>query len=190
MPRTEEQFEGIRSQRKHQIMATALELFAHEGYYTTAISRIAEKAGISKGLMYNYFQSKDDLILAIIDDGFQKLLNSFDPNRDGVLTEDEFEFMVNRSFYILEQNTDYWKLYFSILVQPAVYKLVSVKYAEILLTMTSVIQGYYERKGVEDPRAEAQLFGAVLDGVGINFIMNPDTFPLKKIKELIIKRFK
>jgi AcrR family transcriptional regulator len=40
-PRTEQQFEKIREARKREIMDTALELFASEGYDVTSISKIA-----------------------------------------------------------------------------------------------------------------------------------------------------
>lgn len=190
MPRTEEQYEAIRGVRRNQILEAALELFADKGYFTTSISQIAAKAGISKGLMYNYFQGKEDLILAIIWEGISKITENFDPNRDGYLTEDEFEFFVNESFRILQDNSDYWKLYFATLMQPAVFNLMSAKYAEILPKLTGVIRDYYQRKGAEDPETEALLFGATLDGISMNFLMNPESFPLEKMKSLIIKRFK
>jgi len=39
-------------------MNTVLQLFANNGYESTSISKIALTAGISKGLMYNYFRAK------------------------------------------------------------------------------------------------------------------------------------
>ena len=47
-------------------MDVALEHFANEGYHATTINHIAKHAGISKGLMYNYFESKEALLKAII----------------------------------------------------------------------------------------------------------------------------
>ena len=61
-PRTKQQFEDIREEKRSLIMKVALELFAEEGYHNTSISKIASRAGISKGLLYNYFDSKEDLI--------------------------------------------------------------------------------------------------------------------------------
>jgi len=190
MPRTEVQFEVIREQKIILIMQTALELFANEGFYPTSISKIAQKAGISKGLMYNYFESKEELILAIIGNGINKLTESLDPNRDGFLTEEEFEFHINESFRILQENIDYWKLYFATMLQPAVFKLVIAKYSDLLPPLRAVVEDYFIRKGVSDPRAEAVYFDAMLDGVFLNFVMNPEGFPLERIKELIIERFK
>ena len=60
MPRTPEQFEKIREEKRNHIMEVALECFANEGYHSTSISKIAKSAGISKGLIYNYFELNED----------------------------------------------------------------------------------------------------------------------------------
>jgi AcrR family transcriptional regulator len=190
MPRTGEQFGEIREQKINLIMHTALELFANEGYYPTSISRIAQKAGISKGLMYNYFAGKEDLILAIIGKGVNTLTESLDPNRDGFLTEEEFEFHVNENFRILQEHTDYWKLYFATMMQPAVFKLVAARYADFIPPLKAVVEGYFQRKGLPDPEAEAAYFDALLDGIFLNYVMDPEGFPLERVKGMIIERFK
>ena len=46
-PKTKEQVEEIRAKRMAQIKEVALELFAHDGYYNTSISKIAKAANIS-----------------------------------------------------------------------------------------------------------------------------------------------
>jgi AcrR family transcriptional regulator len=190
MPRTQEQFGEIREQKKELIMNTALELFANEGYYPTSISRIADKAGISKGLMYNYFESKEDLILAIIERGLNELLSSLDPNRDGSVTQEEFEFHVNENFKLMLEKRDYWKLYFSTMMQPAVFKLVANKFNLVVPQVKSLMFDYFKRKGAEDPIAEASLFYAALDGIFINYFMDPDGFPLEKVRQILINKFK
>ncbi|WP_206074534.1 TetR/AcrR family transcriptional regulator [Antribacter gilvus] len=48
-----------------QVTRAALELFATQGYATTSVQQIVEAAGVTKGAMYHYFQSKDDLLFAI-----------------------------------------------------------------------------------------------------------------------------
>jgi AcrR family transcriptional regulator len=190
MPRTEIQYEEIRDRRRNQIMETALELFANEGYYTTSISRISQQAGISKGLMYNYFASKEDLVFAIVDRGKQLLMESFDADHDGVLSPDEFQFHVEENFRLLNEHPDYWKLYFAILLQPAVYRLVQVRFADHMPRQRAAFESYFQNKGVADPAAEALFLDALFDGICMNHVMNPESFPLEKMKEMIIQRFK
>ena len=102
-PRTTRQFEEIREEKRTLIMDSALEHFAKEGYHATTITHIAKHAGISKGLMYNYFESKEALLRAIIERSVKEVLNYFDTNRDGYLSEDEFEFFVRKIGILLRQ---------------------------------------------------------------------------------------
>lgn len=54
--------------RRRQIVKAAIERFGKRGYHATTISDIAERAGVSVGLIYQYFGDKEDvLFLAIVD---------------------------------------------------------------------------------------------------------------------------
>ena len=54
--------------RRRQIVKAAIERFGKQGYHATTISDIAERAGVSVGLIYQYFGDKEDvLFLAIVD---------------------------------------------------------------------------------------------------------------------------
>ena len=50
------------AERRAQILRAAVKLFSDEGYYTTTISQIAREAGVSTGLIYQYFGDKDDVL--------------------------------------------------------------------------------------------------------------------------------
>ncbi len=189
MPRTKQQYEEIRERKKALILDTALKLFATEGVHSTSISKIATRAKISKGLMYNYFSSKDELISQLIIRGMEKLLQSFDPDHDGKLTDEEFNYFVHENFNILKNNLDYWKLYFSIILQPHVYNLVKNDFNDLIHKLMSVLVNYYERKGAEKPEMEAMLFFAMVDGISFQYMMDPDNFPLEEVKDMIIRKF-
>lgn len=55
--------EKLVSKRREQIVAAAVELFSDRGYYRTTIQDIARKAGVSIGLIYQYAQTKEDILL-------------------------------------------------------------------------------------------------------------------------------
>jgi len=90
-PRSSAQFGEMREEKKTLIMNAALEHFSNIGFHATTISHIARHAGISKGLMYNYFKSKEDLLAAIINRSLTEIYGSFDPDHDSQLTPAEFE---------------------------------------------------------------------------------------------------
>ena len=188
-PRTEQQFEEIRVTRKKKIMDTALELFAQEGFDVTSISSIAYKAGISKGLLYNYFESKEDLIRSIIFNGFDRMSRLIDPNKDGVLTRQEMRFFIKEMFSALKEEPYYWKLYFNLFFQPHVLRKVEKRLAVLIKSYLKMFSEYFATIGSEDPETDAIFFGALLDGIGFQFMVNPKKFPLEKIKNKLLKMY-
>ena len=52
--------------RRKEIVAAATELFSRQGFYRTTIKEIANLAGISSGLVYQYVREKDDVLLLVI----------------------------------------------------------------------------------------------------------------------------
>ncbi|GGJ54326.1 TetR/AcrR family transcriptional regulator [Virgibacillus salexigens] len=61
-PLNEDQLTQIRIERKNQIMKAALKVFAENGIRLTKVGMIAKEAGISHGLLYHYFHSKDEVL--------------------------------------------------------------------------------------------------------------------------------
>jgi AcrR family transcriptional regulator len=54
----------LEGKRRGQIISAARQVFSRKGYDAATVEEIAETAGVSKGLIYNYFRSKDDILLA------------------------------------------------------------------------------------------------------------------------------
>ncbi|RJE84756.1 TetR/AcrR family transcriptional regulator [Paenibacillus sp. 1011MAR3C5] len=61
MPRTKEQFEEMRNATRAKIQSAAMQLFAQQGFGMTNVQEIADKAGISIGLLYRHYKTKDEL---------------------------------------------------------------------------------------------------------------------------------
>ena len=55
-----------RAERQREIGLAALDVFAERGFERAAMSEIAKAAGVSKGALYLYFESKEDLILQAV----------------------------------------------------------------------------------------------------------------------------
>jgi AcrR family transcriptional regulator len=57
----------VSDERKKQILDAATRVFAQKGFHEARMEDIANEAGLSKGTIYLYFKSKDDVIAAILD---------------------------------------------------------------------------------------------------------------------------
>jgi len=62
----------VSEERKDQILDAAADVFTERGFQKSRMDDIVEKSGLSKGTLYWYFKSKDDIIIGIFDRIFQK----------------------------------------------------------------------------------------------------------------------
>ncbi|MBX6390652.1 MAG: TetR/AcrR family transcriptional regulator, partial [Frankia sp.] len=65
-----------RTARRFQLLGAAREVFVAQGYHAAAMDEIAERAGVSKPVLYQHFPGKLDLYLALLDEHSEKLVNS------------------------------------------------------------------------------------------------------------------
>ena len=176
--------------KKDLIMTVALEEFAEFGYHATSVHTIAKKADVSKGLLYNYFESKEDLLKEVIFGGLKTLFDIFDPNKDVVLTEDEFDSFIDKVFDVLKENIGIWRLYFSLLMKSGVQEIIKEPMYQYIEPFMKTLNDYYKKQGKKNPEIWSVFFGSVLDGISVNFISEPELYPLEEIKKLIINVLK
>jgi AcrR family transcriptional regulator len=69
---------NVTDERTSQIITAAEDVFTKKGFAEARMDDIAEETGLSKGTLYNYFKSKDDLIIAILDRIFQREFKAFE----------------------------------------------------------------------------------------------------------------
>ncbi|MDF2713279.1 MAG: TetR/AcrR family transcriptional regulator [Paenibacillus sp.] len=67
MPRTKEQFEEMRNATKEKIQSAAMRLFVQKGFGSTNVQEIADLAGISIGLLYRHYKTKEQLFSELVE---------------------------------------------------------------------------------------------------------------------------
>ena len=70
------------SDRRKQILRAAVEVFAERGFHRTRVSDIAQKAGVAYGLIYHYFDSKDDVLNSVFEENWNVFLKMLRDLRD------------------------------------------------------------------------------------------------------------
>ncbi len=190
MPRNEEQFEEIRQKSKAKIMETALELFAKNGFHNTSISKIAKAAGVSKGLMYNYYESKEallDVILFGVADEKKAAAQSISMNE--IPPKKRLEMMIEGTFGMIQSNVNHWKLMMSLSLQDEISERIDEKFAvQRNEGMTQFIQ-LFEEMEVEEPLLEAYFFGSAITGCLMQYVNLKENYPLEEMKNYLINKF-
>jgi AcrR family transcriptional regulator len=189
-PKSKEQFEIIRTQSRETIMEAALELFAHYGFHNTSISQIAKEAGISKGLLYNYFDSKEDLLKRIV---FEAIAVGEDIMEAEVISQQnpkvQLRNIIESSFTMVQVNLHYWKLITALSFQTEVLEgfeeIINVKTETVLAQVEEIFQ----HLGYEDFKNEALMFGSIIDGSLLHFMHRGESYPIDEMKAFIIKKY-
>lgn len=65
-PRNAEQNEQIKDERREEILSAALKVFARKGFAAAKISDIVARGGMSHGLVYHYFRSKEEIFYELL----------------------------------------------------------------------------------------------------------------------------
>jgi AcrR family transcriptional regulator len=73
---------SIHASKRERILEAGLKLFANESYQAVTMDRVAEGAGVAKGTLYLYFQSKEDLYLGILNDGMETMMRNYQSTVD------------------------------------------------------------------------------------------------------------
>lgn len=60
--------EAHKEERRAELLLSALQCFSQKGYEATKVDDIVQNAGVSKGMIYNYFQSKMDIFIELLKD--------------------------------------------------------------------------------------------------------------------------
>ena len=188
-PRTQKQFEEIRENRKKTILDSALKVFARDGYHNASISKISKHAGISKGLLYNYFESKEELLKILIGSLLDKEIDVLNQLLEKPFSDQSFTELIKLGTQILKQNPQQWLLYFTMSTQPEVMEIIQDKFTPERIQFADKILGFYKEKGHKDPMLTAQYFSMTMAGFKLSFIMNPEHFPVDEMEKLLINQF-
>ena len=152
--------------KKENILNTALELFANEGYNATSTSTIAKQAKVSEGLIFRHFENKKGLLNAIMQDVESRLQVMFAT----VLFEENPKEVIGKiikiPFSIKESDYDFWKLQFQLKWESEYYNPNKMK------PVSEKIFWAFSQLGYDNPEHETQLLNQILDAVSISLLRN------------------
>jgi AcrR family transcriptional regulator len=188
MARSERLNREMREASRRRILKAALRLFAAHGYAGTSIRMIAESAGISVGLLYNYFPSKADLLGALFEESMRDVQASF-ASAEAAAPPERIDRLVRSSFEILDANRDFWRMSYGVRMQPAVVTGLGKRLREWTTTIQSTLARYLKEAGSRRPEVDAALLFALIDGASQHYVLDPKGYPLNEVADGIIALF-
>ena len=192
MPRTPEENERIRQLSKEKIRAAAMELFINQGYYATSISNVAKKAGISKGLLYNYYKGKEELLSELVDARINEVVEVMEGASSLEEPSEQLQYIVESAIRNIHQNPEVHRFFLHLQTQPEADEEL-IKYSKLIIgeyaRLFEIQCEIFERLGVKEPRKRSLYFSSVLQGIMLMISTYPQNFPIEELKKQIISEF-
>jgi AcrR family transcriptional regulator len=178
-----------KAEKKENILRHSLNLFAKNGYEATTIRMIAKESGISLGLLYNYFDGKPDVLKTIYEGELGRIMKAFSIPDDGTVVEEKFDIMVEQIFDEIQSNQLFYRLFYSLRLQPTAQKLISRQLSSLNRFIRQNLEGILIELGYDNFEQEAWNLHALVDGTAYHFLLQPRLYPLEESKSAIVKRY-
>jgi AcrR family transcriptional regulator len=187
----------LQQERREQILAAAQTIFAEHGFADAPMATIAKEAGVSKGTVYLYFASKDELIAALLDEFLaesltylQTLVDQKEMKVHGRLmayvravsrqmAADSSMLSIAYEFYALAARS------------PAVHSALQGYFAQYVQVLETLLQ-----QGVEsnefahmDVATTAVLLVAIMEGVTLLWFTDPNAIDITHMLPTAFERF-
>jgi AcrR family transcriptional regulator len=185
--------EDVSEERKEQILDAATEVFAQKGFDHARMDDIVEETGLSKGALYWYFKSKDDIIFGIMDRLFRLEFKALEELKDddSSASESLLKFTdlaikdINRMMRFMPITYEFLALAFrNKLVQKAIKQYMN-SYVSILDPMIQRGVDSGEFKEV-NPREVSAAVGAIIEGTMLLWVYDRSLIdPEKNIRSSI-----
>lgn len=194
MARSPDLNKQMKIERQQDICRGALKLFATRGLVATKISDIAKECNMSQGLVYHYYNNKDEIFIELIDNAFDKLIDACNWLVNQKMSPSKKILMALEK--ILELiNDDKTFAYNSLLIaQASINSSIPDRAKEIIIKKNRIpyeIIGKVFKQGMEEKlfksgSAEelATLFWTTINGLAIYKSSHGDSFSLPSIELL------
>jgi AcrR family transcriptional regulator len=177
----------VSAERKAQILEAAKETFTSRGFHNTRMSDIAQKSGLSKGALYWYFESKDAIILSLLEKVFEPELQDLQTLlKDDRSAEQRLLIYAERTAEDIQAMLKWMPLIQEFLVlafrRENIKKFIKSFYKRNMDLLENLIQqgldaGEFQARR---PREAAIAMGAIVEGTIMLWIYDPEEIEIKK----------
>ncbi len=178
------------------IKAAALKLFSEKGFYATSTRDLTEAAGVSKGTLYWYYKSKEEVAFSLVSDMLGDFLELIERARDeGGPVIARLERLVADVAELYYRETDYLRLLWKFRADRSF--IFSKEYTERVTSYYVKIRGALEamvEQGIAageirevDPRLMAFILLGITEGLEVEWLENEEEFSMRDALEVTMR---
>jgi AcrR family transcriptional regulator len=190
-PRSAETSSRMRVASRRRIVAGALEAFAKRGFHGASMSEVARAAGVSKGLAYAYFRSKEDLLRAALEYRLDRLLSVVEGLDRHRTPQAKLAALIDGLLAEVQADPAAFRLYLGLTLQQptpqlrAAFARVEARVERYLRRLNAL----FVELGSREPRVDAVLFRSALLGICVRVARASENIPIKALRARLLRLF-
>jgi len=192
MPRTPEANEQIRTAAKEKIRSAAIDVFVKKGFHSSSIEDVAKSAGISKGLLYNYFKGKTDLLAELVQNRIDEIRSVMEAAIELPSPKEQLQFIADHSLRNVAERPEAYRFYLHLQTHPKEDEVVS-HYSQLLkdemLRQSKVQIEIFRKLHAKHPELESLCFSTALHGIMFMYSSYPNGIPLEELKRELVTSY-
>ena len=184
MPRAAAENRRLRDEARARILDGSIAAFAEKGFHSASMDDVARSAGVSKGLAYFYFKSKDELLSRSLKERVSHLFavgNALDP---GSPPRERLKALVEALVANVRREPDTFRLYLSLSLERSLSGTAARSLREAgapLESYLAAVRAVFRDLGSPDPDLDALLFRSALLGVFLRYVRSMEKVPLERL---------
>ena len=108
------------NEAQQRLLASALSLFSEKGYEGASIREIIQRAGVTRPVLYYYFENKEHLFISLVESWYEQMIADIDANLEGVTGyREQLCALITSAFDHAEGATEVIGLIFHVFLSPA-----------------------------------------------------------------------
>ncbi len=147
------------TEKKRNIIQAASELFASDGYTATSTNKIAKKAGVSEGLVFRHFATKEGLLEVILKEGEQRVKSFYSDIVFESDPKDVLKKTIHLPFQLSEQDVEFMKLQVKLAWELNKKEVVNLEPLRLKLGVS------FKKLGYQQPDLETDTLFYLIDGI-------------------------
>lgn len=175
--------------KREQLIEIATKLFSERGFENTPLSIVCETANVSKGLISHHFKSKNGLLREIFLRTTKIIVDINSTDKTNQSPQEQLVELLESFFLHLERDKLFFQFNLNMMVQPNTREVLNDLIKERSSYILEATKSIFDKIDANNALVKSHMFIAELDGIALNYLGIYEDFPLKQIKELIIKKY-
>jgi len=175
--------------KKAKIIQAATKLFGERGFEMTSIAQVCEEAGVSKGLVFHHFKSKNELLREIFSETTARMIEMSNSSESTLLPRQQLVDLINGLFSQLQADKLFFQLNLNIMLQPGTRTVLNDLIKERSSHLLASIREIFDKIDSKNAEVMSYMFIAELDGIALDYLSVFEKYPLNKLKQHLINKY-